>query len=143
MSADLTFASRRRLLGPATASRGVAGVVAQIWPSYVAASVLILLGFHWGLPGSQFVPRSWQDDENAAVWAVQQISFPLFDPRWLPWGTALFYQVYVVKEIVTLGGLLRASDHEVLVLGRLVVFVSALGTVTAVFLLGRRWPRRV
>jgi hypothetical protein len=84
------------------------------------------------------MPKSWQDDENGAVSAVGQISFPFFDPRWLPWGTALFYQVYVLKEVVALGGILSVSPRELMILGRLAVYASAIGAVTAVFLLGRK-----
>lgn len=65
----------------------------------------------------------------------------------MPWGTALFYQVYVAKEIVSLGGLVALTDREPLVIGRVVVYVSALGALTAVFLLGRAlfdaWTGRV
>jgi len=114
-------------------------VVASIWPAYVLASVSILIGFEWGLPDGGVVPRGWLDDEGGAVWAIQQISFPLFYPPWLAWGTALFYQVYAVTKIASLGGLVEfGDDREVLVLGRLVVYASALGAITAVFLLGRR-----
>lgn len=112
-------------------------IVRNIWPAYLLASILILCGFHWGLP-SAYQDKSFQADENAAVWAVNQIHFPHISPHWFPWGTGLFYQAYVVKLIFTAGGLLKASDYWVLVMGRLVVFASALGALTALFVLARK-----
>lgn len=109
-----------------------------LWLPYALASVLILIGFSWGLPDGHYVNMSFQADENAAVWAVNQIGFPFFYPRWLPWGTALFYQVYIVKMLVTAGGIIHLSDLWIYVAGRLVVFASAIGAITLTFLLGKR-----
>jgi len=118
----------------------------QLWPAYLLACLLILYGFHWGLPGA-YQDKSFQADENAAVWAVNQIHFPHLNPHWFPWGTGLFYQVYLLKEIFTLGGVFPASNYWMLVLGRLVVFASALGAITALFLLARKlfdtWTARL
>jgi 4-amino-4-deoxy-L-arabinose transferase-like glycosyltransferase len=112
-------------------------ILRYIWPAYVLASVLILRGFHWSLP-SAYQDKSFQADENAAVWAVNQIHFPHASPHWFPWGTGLFYQVYLMKLIFTVGGLLHATDYWMLVMGRLVVFASALGALTALFVLTRK-----
>ena len=112
-------------------------VMIEIWPAYALGSVLILVGFKWGLPNGRLVPLSWQADENAARYATSAISFPFFHASWLPWGTALFYQVYVLKTIVSLGGLLYVGDRGILVLGRFMVYASALGAITALYLLGR------
>lgn len=59
----------------------VRSIVRNLWPAYACASILILLGFQWGMPDPPLVPRSWQADENAIVWAVGQMSFPFFDPK--------------------------------------------------------------
>lgn len=113
-------------------------IAKNLWPAYLLASTLILWGFTWGLP-NHYQDKSFQADENAAVWAVNQIRFPLhMNPRWFNWGTGLFYQTYLVKLVFTAGGLAHASDYWMLVMGRLVVFVSALGAITALFLLGRK-----
>jgi len=121
-------------------------VFKQIWPAYLLASILILHGFHWSLP-SAYQDQSFQADENGAVWAVDQIHFPHLNPHRFAWGTGLFYQVYVVKSIFTVGGLVHTSDYWMLVMGRLVVFASALGAITALFLLGRKmfdtWTARL
>jgi hypothetical protein len=109
----------------------------QLWPAYLLASLLILCGFQWSLP-SAYQDKSFQADENAAVWAVNQIHLPRLNPHWFPWGTGLFYQVYLVKVLFTVGGLFPASDYWMLILGRLVVFASALGAITALFVLARK-----
>jgi hypothetical protein len=118
----------------------------QLWPAYLLASILILYGFHWSLP-SAYQDKSFQADENAAVWAVNQIHFPHLNPHWFAWGTGLFYQVYLLKVIFTLGGLFHASDYWILVIGRLVVFASALGAITTLFVLARKmldpWTARL
>ena len=108
-----------------------------LWPAYVVGSLLILTGFTWSLPDGQYVDKSFQADENGAVGAVRNISFPWFNPRWLPWGTGFFYQVYAIKTVVTLGGLLPIDDFWVLVIGRLVSYASAMAIITLVFVLGR------
>lgn len=118
-------------------ARGGFLVARDVWPAWVLASFLILRGFSWGLPAHPFVAVSWQADENAAVWAVQQIHFPTFYPPWLPWGTAMFYETWILKEIVSLGGLFTLGNRDVLVLGRIVVYLSALGAIAAVYVLGR------
>jgi len=113
-------------------------IAKSLWPAYLLASTLILWGFTWSLP-SYYQDKSFQADENAAVWAVKQIHLPYhISPRWFPWGTALFYQVYFVKLIFKVGGLSQPSDSWIIVMGRLVVFVSALGAITSIFLLGRK-----
>ena len=121
-------------------------VFKQIWPAYVLASILILHGFHWSLPNA-YQDMSFQADENGAVWAVDAIHFPHLNPHRFAWGTGLFYQVYVVKSIFTVGGLVHASDYWILVMARLVIFASALGAITALFLLGRKmfdtWTARL
>jgi len=121
-------------------------ILRYIWPAYLLASILILCGFHWSLP-STYQDKSFQADENGAVWAVNQIHFPHLSPHWFAWGTGLFYQVYIVKLIFTAGGLIHASDYWMLVMGRLVVFASALGAITALFLLARKmfdpWTARL
>jgi hypothetical protein len=121
------------------AGRALLFTLRQLWPAYAVASVLILSGFRWGLPDDHYTPKSYQADENAAVWAVTEISPPGFSPHWFPWGTALFYQVYLVKKILTLGGLITIHGiYWIYVFGRLVSYVSALGAITFLYLLGRR-----
>ena len=121
-------------------------ILKQLWPAYLLASLLILCGFHWSLP-SAYQDKSFQADENGAVWAVNQIHFPHLNPHWFAWGTGLFYQVYLLKVISTVGGLFPASDYWMLVIGRLVVFASALGAITALFVLARKmfdpWTARL
>ncbi len=112
-------------------------IVKQSWPAYLLASILILVGFHWSLP-SAYQDKSFQADENAAVWAVNQIHFPMFNPRWFPWGTGLFYQAYLLKLVFAGGGLVDVSDYWIILMGRLVVFASALGAISVLFLLGRK-----
>ncbi len=122
--------------GPRWLRRGAVGalsVARELWLPYLLASILILYGFQWGLPDPPYLTSSFQPDEGAAVWAVSQINFPRFDPQILQWGTGLFYQVYVVKEVLTASHLIHASDFWIYVLGRLVVYVSALGAITATF----------
>lgn len=118
----------------------------QLWPAYLLASLLILCGFHWSLPNA-YQDKSFQADENGAVWAVNQIHFPHLNPHWFAWGTGLFYQVYLVRVIFTVGGLFTASDYWMIVMGRLVVFASALGAITALFILARKmldvWTARL
>ena len=109
----------------------------NLWPAYLLASVLILYGFGWGLPDT-YHTRSFHDDENVGVWAVKQIHFPHFNPRFFNVGTGFFYQVYLVKLVFTVGGLLHATDYWLLVMGRAVVFASALGAITILFFLGRQ-----
>lgn len=117
----------------------IATTVKLLWLPYLIASSLIIYGFTWSLPDYHFLDRSFQADENAAVWAVSQIHFPLYYPRWLPWGTGLFYQAYLVRSVLTVGGLLHAADANwTLIAGRIVVYLSALGVVTFTFLLGRK-----
>jgi 4-amino-4-deoxy-L-arabinose transferase-like glycosyltransferase len=115
----------------------VRSVVLQLWPAYLLGSILILYGFNWGLPTHGIADMSWHPDENGAAWAVNQIGIPLFNPGWLPWGTALFYQVFVLKEVVTAFGLIPIGAGGVIALGRIVVYASAMGALTMVFLLGR------
>jgi len=112
-------------------------VLKQLWPAYLCASFLILYGFSWGLPDSLHL-FSFQADENAAVHSVQTMHFPSFDPRRYNWGTGLFYQAYLAKKIISLGGLLRTPDHRVFILGRIISYLSALGAITTTYLLGRR-----
>jgi hypothetical protein len=111
--------------------------VRAIWPAYLLASALIAWGFTWSLPDSHHIEKSFHADENAAVWAVNQIHFPGFNPHLFNWGTALFYQVYILKLIVSFGGVIHVGDAGVLLLGRAVVWASALGILTCVFLIGR------
>jgi hypothetical protein len=89
------------------------------------------------LPDHHFIDKSFHADENAAVWGVDQIHFPSFNPHVFNWGTALFYQVYLLKLLVSLGGLVAIGSNGVLLLGRFVVWASAMGMITCVFLLGR------
>lgn len=121
-------------------------VFKQLWPAYLLASLLILCGFHWSLPNA-YQDKSFQADENAAVWAVNQIHFPHLNPQWFPWGTGLFYQVYLVKVIFTAGGMFPAGIYWMIVMGRLLVFASALGAITALFVLARKmfdaWTARL
>ena len=109
-----------------------------IWPAYLLASALIFWGFSWSLPDGHHIDKSFHADENAAVWATNQIHFPGFNPHWFNWGTALFYQVYILKVLVSLGGLAPIGNPGVLLLGRTVVWASAMGVLTCVFLLGRK-----
>ena len=108
-----------------------------VWPAYLIASILIIWGFSWSLPDGRLLDKSFHADENAAIWGVNQIHFPGFNPRLFNWGTALLYQVYVLKLLVSLGGLITIGDGGELLLGRLVVWASAMGILTCVFLLGR------
>jgi len=110
----------------------------NLWPAYLLASILILYGFWWSLPNPYQV-SSFQADENVAVLAVSLIHFPHFSPHIFAWGTGLLYQVYLVKLVFTLGGLLHASNWGwILAMGRLLVFSSALGAITVLFLLGHK-----
>ena len=113
-------------------------ILKELWLPYLLASILILYGFGWGLPDNPYQDKSFQHDEGAAVWAVTQISFPGFNPQWLPCGTALFYQVYLLKTVFTGGGLVHISNFWIYVIGRLVVYASAMGAITLIFLLGRK-----
>jgi 4-amino-4-deoxy-L-arabinose transferase-like glycosyltransferase len=115
----------------------VLSIVRQLWVAYILVSLLVLLGFTWSLPNT-YQDRSFQADENAAVFAVDQIAFPHFNPQIFHWGTALFYQAFLLKALLTAGGLLHSTTLSTLLVGRLVVFASALGAVTALFLLGRK-----
>ena len=120
------------------APRGFLLTIAKnLWPAYLLASILILYGFQWGLPNA-YQTRSSHDDENVAVWAVNNIHFPHFNPHFFNVGTGIFYQVYLVKLGFTAGGLLHISDYWLLVMGRVVVFASALGAITVLFFLGRQ-----
>lgn len=112
-------------------------IVKQLWPAYLLASLLILCGFQWSLP-STYQDKSFQADENGAVWAVNQIHFPHLNPHWFAWGTGLFYQVYLLRVIFTVSGLFPSSDYWMLVIGRLVVFASAMGVITALVVLARK-----
>src|SRR5271157_4924759 len=113
----------------------------NLWPAYLLASILILYGFYgfwWSLPNPYQV-SSFQADENVAVLAVSLIHFPHFSPHIFAWGTGLLYQVILVKLVFTLGGLLHASNWGwILAMGRLLVFSSALGAITVLFLLGHK-----
>ena len=108
-----------------------------IWPAYLLASALILWGFTWSLPDGHHIDKSFHADENAAVWAVNQIHFPGFNPHWFNFGTALFYQVYILRLLVSLGDLAPVGAPGVLLLGRAVVWASAMGLLTCVYLVGR------
>jgi hypothetical protein len=110
----------------------------EAWPSYVVALVVIVCGFQWGLPDYRHIDKSFHADENAAVWAVDQIHPPGLNPHVFNWGTALFYQVYLLKLLASVGGLVSLGDRGVLVLGRTAVLLSALGAITCLYLLGRR-----
>jgi Dolichyl-phosphate-mannose-protein mannosyltransferase len=127
------------LLRPGTVAirRLVADCSRALWPAYLLASFLILWGFTWSLPDYQHVDKSFHADENAAVWAINQIHFPGFNPHLFNWGTALFYQVYLLKLLVSLGGMVHIGDPVVLLLGRAVVWASAMGILTCTFLVGR------
>lgn len=113
-------------------------ILREIWLALLLGSFLILYGLGWGLPDNHYIDKSFHADENAAVWAVEQISFPKFNPHWFYWGTALFYQVYLIKEVFTLGGLIDIDNYWIIVMGRLVVYASAMGAITLTFLLGRK-----
>jgi len=122
---------------------GALAIARQLWLPYLLTSILILYGFWWGLPIPPYVASSFQPDEGAAVSAVMQLKFPSFNPLILAWGTALFYQAYLMKKILTAGGLIHlSSDLWVYVAGRLVVYLSALGAITATFLAGQRLSDR-
>lgn len=107
------------------------------WPAWLIDSALILWGIRWGLPHHPEVAQSWHADENASVYAIRQIHFPLFNPRWLPWGTALFYQMAAILRLVTVGGIFHLPPGGVLLLGRPVVWLYAMGVLAVTFLLGR------
>jgi 4-amino-4-deoxy-L-arabinose transferase-like glycosyltransferase len=113
-------------------------VVRAIWPAYVLAGVLLLVGITWSLPDHHYVDQSFQIDETVLVGVVGDLTFPRFSPTWLSWGTGLFYQVYVVKSLFSLGGLNPLDATTVLLLGRAVVVASAMATITLAYLLGRR-----
>jgi hypothetical protein len=127
----------KRMVG--SGGRAILATVQQLWPAYAVASILILSGFGWGLPDDRYTPGSYQADENAAVWAVSVIRPPGFNPHWFPWGTALFYQVYLVRKVLTLGGLIKLQGlYWIYVFGRLVSYASALGAITFLYLLARK-----
>src|SRR5579883_658858 len=109
-----------------SAAFGILTTVATLWLPYVLVSILILYGFQWGLPTPPYTVTSFQPDEDAAVWAVAHIGFPHFNPQIMEWGTGLFYQVYLVKKLLTIGGLIHLSEFWLYVFGRLVVYASAL-----------------
>jgi hypothetical protein len=113
-------------------------VMKQVWLAYLLASVLVLCGITWGLPDHLYQGMSFQADENAAVYAVSHISFPAFNPEWYLVGTALFYQVYLIETILGATRLVNIDNFWIVFLGRLVSYVSALGAITLVFLLGRK-----
>ncbi len=48
-------------------------VLRTLLPAYALASILILYGFHWGLPVDIYQDKSFHDDENGKTWAVMQI----------------------------------------------------------------------
>src|SRR5579864_3301812 len=70
---------------PGTVRKFLLTTAREVWPAYLLASILILYGFHWGLPNA-YADKSFQADENAAVWATGQIHFPSFNPRWFAFG---------------------------------------------------------
>lgn len=112
-------------------------IIKNLWPAYLLASILILCGFWWSLPNA-YQNKSFHFDEDIGVWAVQYISFPQFNPHVFNIGTGFFYQVYLIKLALTAGGLLHAGITETLLIGRSVVFASALGAITVLFLLGSK-----
>ena len=135
------------MIGNPKLRASISNSLRMLWPAYLLASLLIFWGFMWSLPNHQFIDKSFHADENAAVWGVDQIRFPGFNPHVFNWGTALFYQVYALKILVSLGGLIPLGDAGVLLLGRLVVWASAMGILTLTFLLGRElfdaWTGRI
>jgi 4-amino-4-deoxy-L-arabinose transferase-like glycosyltransferase len=110
--------------------------IRKLWLPYSLASFLILAGFGWSLP-NPYQDRSFHADENAAVWAVRQIHLPDLNPHWFPWGTGMFYQTYAAAFVIKHSGIFHLGDNQVLVAGRLVVFFSALGAITALYFLAR------
>ena len=126
---------------------GLRETLRVLWPAYVLTTLLILSGFRWGLVGASTQPVSFNADENAAVWAIQQMHAPFFYPPWLAWGTAFFYQVYLAKVLLSLVRQTDMGNIGVLLVARSLVLLSALGAVTAMFLLGcklfDRWTGRL
>jgi 4-amino-4-deoxy-L-arabinose transferase-like glycosyltransferase len=112
-------------------------IIKNLWPAYLLASILILCGFWWSFPNA-YQNKSFHFDEDLGISAVQQISFPQFNPHVFNIGTGFFYQVYLIKLVLTAGGLLHAGTTEILLIGRSLVFASALGAITVLFFLGRK-----
>lgn len=109
----------------------------RLWPAYVLASILILIGIDWALPNNPYQNQTFQADEGAAVWAVEHISFPTSGPGIYSWGTGLFYQVFLAKSFVQLIPGLEVNSLLIYLIGRIVVYLSALGAITMIFLIGR------
>lgn len=118
--------------------KALVSVFKQLWPAYLLGSILVLYGFTWGLPDGRYHGYAFQIDETAAVVSINRISFPAFNPQFLLWGTGLFYQVYLVKTIVTVAGQIPMDSYWVYVIGRLISYTSAMGAITITFLLGRK-----
>lgn len=135
----LRVAERARSLDAGQVASSAATVLANTWPALLVGSLLVLWGIGWRLDHPMANYQSWQADENASLYAIRHIRPPTFSTApWLPWGTGLFYQVFALKTVVTLGGAISASPWEVLLLGRLVVWASAMGAIGMTYVIGRR-----
>src|ERR1035441_9370036 len=123
------------------------GCLRAIWPAYLLASLLIFWGLAWSLPDNPHLDKSFHPDEHAALWGVHQIHPPSFNPHLFNWGTALLYQTYLLKLILSLHGAIPLDDAKLLLIGRLVVWLSAMGALTCLYLLGReivdKWTARL
>jgi hypothetical protein len=114
--------------------------VRRLWLAYLLASVLILTGFTWGLPDGH-VSHSFVHDENVTANAVGQMEFPSLNPHLFQWGTGFFYPLYAVNKAASA---IDSSDtptarrKQILVIGRALVLLCALGAITLVYVLGRQ-----
>lgn len=119
-------------------------LVRLLWPAYLLASILILCGIGWGLmenpkPRSPvYTPTSFNQDENGVVYAVEGMTLSRPYPRLYDWGTAFFYPVYAVRAVVAKIRHPPVGNRGTLMIARYLVYLSALGAVTMMFLLGRR-----
>lgn len=122
-------------------ARSALGLVRRLWLAYLLASVLILTGFSWGLPDGNYVFRSFVHDENATAKAVGEMEFPSLNPHMLQWGTGFLYPLYATNKAVspvTRAETPTARREQLLVVGRVLVLLCALGAVTLVYVLGRQ-----
>jgi dolichyl-phosphate-mannose-protein mannosyltransferase len=114
------------------------GLLRRLWVAYLLASILILTGCTWPLPTGPEPTRSYQADENAIVYRVGTMSLPSLNPHFFPWGTGFFYPLYAADKAATAGGAIHLGRGHVYALGRLLVFLCALGAITLVYVLGRQ-----
>lgn len=125
----------------------LANCLRAIWPAYLLASLLILWGLTWSLPNNPHVGESFHADENAVADGIEHIQFPGYNPHVFNWGTALIYQAYFFKRLLSIGHLIWIGRSEEILIGRLLVWLYALGALTCLYLLCRElfdeWTARL